>query len=150
MFLLCFARLICVAIGRSIYWSYSYNTLIQSTTLTFTLQSYITLREHRTALSVFIGVRVTRSFVFSAMLRISLFILLSFFFWPLYCLSFELRLFITLLESLSFTCSFAPFFFWPLYCLSFCDLLLLTTPLISFLTGTGNWQYKYHLCSVIY
>jgi hypothetical protein len=50
----------------------------------------------------------------------SLFVRLSVFFWPLYCLSF----FFWPLYCLSF-------FFWPLYCLSFFDLRLLITPLVS-------------------
>jgi hypothetical protein len=51
----------------------------------------------------------------------SLFVLLSFFFWSLYCLSFDLLLLITSLVSSHF---------WSLYCLSF-DLLLLITSLVS-------------------
>ena len=49
---------------------------------------------------VFSGVRVTRSLVFYVVLCISLFVLLSFFFWPLCCLSFsDLRILIIPLIS---------------------------------------------------
>ena len=78
------------------------------------------------------------------------FVLLYFFFWPLCCLSFHLRILITPLVScghcivcpliygfwlplwyLRFTASDYPFgILWPLYCLSF-DLWLLITPLVS-------------------
>jgi hypothetical protein len=44
---------------------------------------------------VFSGVRGALSLVFCAMFCRSLFVLLSIFFWPLYCLSFDLRLLIT-------------------------------------------------------
>ena len=48
----------------------------------------------------FSGVRVARTFVFCAMFYRSLFVLLSFFFWPLCCLSFfDLRLLITPMAS---------------------------------------------------
>ena len=49
--------------------------------------------------SVFSGVRVTRSLVLGVMFCRSLFVLLSFFFWPLCCLSFDLRIPITPLVS---------------------------------------------------
>ena len=60
-------------------------------------------------------------------------------FWPLYCLSFDLRfrlplwyLLTIVLSVLRFTASDYPFgIFWPLYCLSF-DLRLQITPLVSF------------------
>jgi hypothetical protein len=45
--------------------------------------------------SVFNGVRVARSLVFCAMLCRSLFVLLSFFLWPMCCLSIDLRILIT-------------------------------------------------------
>jgi hypothetical protein len=44
----------------------------------------------------FNGVRVTRSLVFRVVFCRSLFVLLSFFCWSLYCLSFDLRVLITL------------------------------------------------------
>jgi len=43
---------------------------------------------------VFSGVRVTRSLVLYIMFCRSLFVLLYFFLWPLYCLSFDLRILI--------------------------------------------------------
>ena len=49
----------------------------------------------------FSGVRVTRSLVLCVMICRSLFVPLSFFFWPLYCLSFYLRILITTLASSS-------------------------------------------------
>ena len=56
-------------------------------------------------LPVFSGVRVTRSLVFCVMFCRSLFVFLSFFFWPLCCLScFDLRILITPLVSSNFSC----------------------------------------------
>ena len=49
----------------------------------------------------FCGVRVTRSLVFCAMFCRSLFVHLSFFFWPLRCPFFDLRILITPLVSSS-------------------------------------------------
>ena len=97
--------------------------------------------------------------VFWVMFCRSLFVLLSFFFWPLCCMSYDLRLLITPLVSfghcvvcpmiyvfwlplwyllaivlyvLWFTSSDYPFgIFWPLCCMSY-DLRLLITPLVSF------------------
>ena len=75
---------------------------------------------------------------FMCMLCRSFFVLLSFFFWPLYCLSFfDVRILITSLWYLQtllyFMCMFCislfvllHFFFWPLFCLSF-DLQILIT-----------------------
>ena len=48
----------------------------------------LTLSEHMSSLPVFSGVRVTRSLVLCVMLCRSLFVPLSFLFWPLCCLSF--------------------------------------------------------------
>ena len=49
-----------------------------------------TLPEHLRSPQVFSGVRATQYLVFGVMFCISLFVLQSFFFWPLYCLSFDL------------------------------------------------------------
>ena len=57
-------------------------------------------KEHLRSPSAFSGIRVTRSLVLCAVLCRSLFVLLSFFFWPLCCLSFYLRILITPLVSL--------------------------------------------------
>ena len=83
---------------------------------------------------IFSGVRFAQSLVFCVMLCRSLFILLSFFVFSLYCMSFDLRLLITLLVS-------SIYVFWlPLWCLRFTpsdnpfgilDLRLLITTLIS-------------------
>ena len=54
-------------------------------------QELLELLEHLS----FSGVRVTQFFVLCAVYCISLFVLLSFFFWPLCCLSFDLRILIT-------------------------------------------------------
>jgi hypothetical protein len=56
-----------------------------------------TLPEHVSSPSVFIGVRVTQYLVFCVAFCRLLFALLSVFIWPLLCLSFDLRLLITLL-----------------------------------------------------
>ena len=59
-------------------------------------QELFTLPEHLSSPPIFSGVRVARSLVFSVMLCRPLFVLLSFFFWPLHCLFFfDLRLLIT-------------------------------------------------------
>ena len=51
----------------------------------------------------FSGVRVAQSFLFCVMFCRSLFVPLYFFFWPLYCLSFDLRLLLTPLASSNFS-----------------------------------------------
>ena len=59
-------------------------------------QELFTLPEHLSSPPIFSEVRVARSLVFNVMLCRPLFVLLSFFFWPLYCLFFfDLRLLIT-------------------------------------------------------
>ena len=63
----------------------------------------LTLSEHMTSYPVVTGVRVARTIVFCVMFCRSLFVLLSVFFWPLYCLSFlDIRLQITTLVSSNF------------------------------------------------
>jgi len=58
------------------------------------------LLEHLSSHTVVRGVRVIRSLVFCVMFCRSLFVLLSFYFWSLYCLSyFYLRILITPLSS---------------------------------------------------
>jgi hypothetical protein len=67
-------------------------------------QELPTLPEHMSSPPIFSGVRVTRSFL---MLCCSLFVLLSFLFWPLCCLSFfDLRILnISLISSNSSNCT---------------------------------------------
>lgn len=48
-------------------------------------QELLTIPQHTNSLSVFIGVRVARSLVFRVMFCRSMFVLLTFFVWPLYC-----------------------------------------------------------------
>jgi hypothetical protein len=63
-------------------------------------QELLTLPEHPSSNPVFSWVRVIRSFVLCVMFCWSLFVLLSFFFWSLCCLSFfDLHILITPLES---------------------------------------------------
>jgi hypothetical protein len=57
------------------------------------------LSEHMSSPPDFSGVHGTRSLVFCVMFFRSLFVLFSFFFWPLCCLSFDLRILITPLLS---------------------------------------------------
>ena len=59
------------------------------------------LPEHLSSPPDFSGVHGTRSLVFCVMFFRSLFFLWSFFFWPLCCLSFDLRILITPLVSSS-------------------------------------------------
>jgi hypothetical protein len=58
-------------------------------------QELLSLPEHLSSIPVFSDVRVTRSFVFWIVFCRLLFVLLSFFFWPLCCLSFDLQILIT-------------------------------------------------------
>jgi hypothetical protein len=58
-------------------------------------QELLTIPEHPSSPPVFRSVRVARSLVFSIVFCRSLFVFLSFFFWPLYCLSLNLRILIT-------------------------------------------------------
>jgi hypothetical protein len=63
-------------------------------------QELLTLPEHPRSSSVFSGVRVARSLVFCVKYCRLMFLLLPFFFWPLYCLCFfTFRFRITPLES---------------------------------------------------
>jgi hypothetical protein len=79
----------------------------------------------------FRGVRITRSLVSCAMSCRSLFVLMSFFFWPL-CCQFFCLLAIVLSVLLSFGhCVVSSSVFWPLSCLSFFDLRILITPFVS-------------------
>jgi hypothetical protein len=66
-------------------------------------QELLTLPKHLNSPPVFSGVRVARSLVFCVMFCRSLFVLLSFFLWPLCWLSFDWRLLITLLISSNFS-----------------------------------------------
>jgi hypothetical protein len=61
-------------------------------------QELLTLPE----LSGFSGVRLVQSLVFCVVFCTSLFVFLSRFFYPLYCLSFDLRLLVTPLVSSNF------------------------------------------------
>ena len=64
-------------------------------------------------------IRVPRSWIVCVMFCSSWFVLLSFFFWPLCCLSFlDLRLLFTPCYLQTFLILLS-FFFWPLHCLSF-------------------------------
>jgi hypothetical protein len=58
-----------------------------------------TFPEHQISLPIFSGVRVAWSLVFCVGFFRSLFVLLFFFFWPLSCLSFDLRILIIPLVS---------------------------------------------------
>jgi hypothetical protein len=63
-------------------------------------QELLTLLEHLSSLPVFNGGRVTRSLGFCVVFCRSLFVLLSFFFWSLCCLSYlDIRILITPLVS---------------------------------------------------
>jgi hypothetical protein len=63
-------------------------------------QELLTLMEHMSSPTVCSGVRVDWSLVFCVVFCRSLFVLLSFFFWPLCCLSFDLRIMIALIWCL--------------------------------------------------
>ena len=66
-------------------------------------QELLTIPEHLSSPPVFRSVRVARSLVFSIVFCRSLFVFLYFFFWPLYCLSLNLRILITSLVSSYFS-----------------------------------------------
>ena len=82
-------------------------------------QVLLTLPEHLSSPPVFSGVHVTRSLVLCLMFCRSLFVLLSFFFWPLCCLFFfDIRILITSLVSCGHcvVCSSSIYGFWlPLW-----------------------------------
>jgi hypothetical protein len=63
-------------------------------------QELLTLMKHMSSPPVCSGVRVDWSLVFCVVFCRSLFVLLSFFFWPLCCLSFDLRILIALIWCL--------------------------------------------------
>ena len=67
-------------------------------------QEVLTLPEHLSSPTVFVGFVLL--FSFCVVLCRSLFVLLSFVFRPLYCLSFNLRFLIRLLVSSNFSCVF--------------------------------------------
>ena len=71
-------------------------------------------------------------FSFMCMFCGSLFVLLYFFFWPLYCLFFFFW---------PLYCLF--FFFWPLYCLFFFDIRILITPLVLQTLLRNNYTCKH-------
>ena len=56
----------------------------------------LTHPKHMSSPQILSGVRVARSLVFWVLFGRSLFVLLSLFLWPLYCLSFDLRFLVTL------------------------------------------------------
>ena len=66
-------------------------------------QELLTLPEDLSSLSVLSGVRIVRSLVFCVRFCRSMFVFLSFFFWALCCLSFDLRLPMTPLTSANFS-----------------------------------------------
>jgi hypothetical protein len=66
-------------------------------------QELLTLPEDLSSLSVLSGVRIGRSLGFCVRFCRSMFVFLSFFFWALRCLSFELRLPMTPLTSANFS-----------------------------------------------
>ena len=74
-----------------------------NTTVSRVEQELLTLPEHLSSSPVLVRIRVARSLVFFVMFGRLLFVLLYFFFGPLYCpVFFDLRLFITLLASSNF------------------------------------------------
>ena len=91
--------------------------------------------EYLRSFQIFSGFRVAQSLVLCVVLCRSLFVLLSFFFWSLYCLSFWS------LYCLSFW-SLHCLSFWSLYCLSF-FLRLLATNLISSNFSTKRKSYLF-------
>jgi hypothetical protein len=95
-------------------------------------QKLPTLPEHMSSPLDFRGVRITRSLVSCAMSCRSLFVLLSFFFWPL-CCQFFCLLAIVLSVLLSFGhCVVCSSVFWPLSCLFFCLLAIVLSVLLRF------------------
>ena len=77
-------------------------------------QELLTLPDHLSSPPVCSGVRVARSVVFCVVFCRSLFVLLSFFFWPLCCLSFDLQILITPLVSFQNIppCPFSTLLYW--------------------------------------
>ena len=85
---------LCILVSNTISMSFNRTVTWQVSHME---QELLTLPEHLSSLSVFSGLPVARSLVFCVVFCISLFVLLSFLSWPLYCLSrLDLRLLITL------------------------------------------------------
>jgi hypothetical protein len=92
------------------------------------------------------GVRVAQSLVFCIVFCKSLFVLLSFFFWPLYCLSFfYLQLLITSLVSWNFSCYTSILFTWH-------DLpkVIATIKPTSNISSPFYWSIMYVTISISY
>jgi hypothetical protein len=85
------------------------NTIFRSCHLPVTRRVPLTELERTTGVSVFTlscrGVAFVQSLVFCAVFCKSLFVLLSFLFWPLYCLSFHLRVLVTIVVSPNCSCT---------------------------------------------
>jgi hypothetical protein len=87
---------------------------------------------------------VAESLVVCVVFCISCFVFLSFFFWPLYYLSFCI-LAIVLSVLLSFGhCIICPSVFWPLYYLSFCLLAIVLSVLLRFTTSNYTFGIIKH------
>jgi hypothetical protein len=80
----------------------------------------------------FSGVCVARSLVFCVMFHRSLFVLLSLFFWPLCCLSFDLLLLVNPLVSSNTSVMFCCVLFLCLYCCCFVIECFIFLPLCPF------------------
>jgi len=102
-----------VALVVSYTWSFSHSWIItgfvtrDTRRVPLVEQELPTLPEHLRLPPFFIGICVVRSSIFCVMFCRSLFAFLSFFFWPLCCLSFVLRILVTRLVSSNSSCPFS-------------------------------------------
>ena len=107
--------------------------------------------EHLTSPLVFSGVCVTKSWVFCVLFCRTLFIILSFFLWTLYCMSlvhvvfFPLNIILHVLVSfcpfsfehyIACPCFILSFFLWTLYCMSLFHFVLFPLNIILHVLGS--------------
>jgi len=100
----CFIYVICIYVLVSNTIPFQMMFVSFNSNMTVSLVEQITLPEHLSSAPVYSGVRIARSFVFFVVFCRSLLVHLSFFFWPLYFLSCDVRLLkLFLYKDLNFT-----------------------------------------------
>ena len=119
-----FIYVICiyVLVSNTIPFQLMFVSFNSNTTVSLVEQELIILPEHLSSAPLYRGVRIARSFVFFVLFCRSLLVHLSFFFWPLFFLSCDVRLLITPLISSNF--SFKRIWILP-YDICFCILFVI-------------------------
>ena len=117
----CFINVICIylLVSNTIPFQIMFVSFNNNTTVSLVEQELITLPEHLSSAPIYSRVRIARSFVFFVVFVDHC---LSFFFWPLYFLSCDVRLLITPLISSNF--SFKRIWILP-YDICFCILFVI-------------------------